>query len=144
MATDVTQFMQELDGGVFEAKLSAILSDVAAATVDNHAKGKVVVELSFSPVAGGGARVNCAHKLTYVQATRNGEIKETTKTPKQKEQFNRMRATLKKIAKGYQTPDQIRRGAEKQYGLDADEAVGYAYENIQADAASAVKGVRAA
>ena len=65
-------------------------------------------------------------------------------TPKQKEQFNIMRATLKKIATGYQTPDQLRRNAEREYGLDASEAIEYAYENIQQDAKRAVSGVREA
>ena len=65
-------------------------------------------------------------------------------TPKQKEQFNRMRATLKRIAIGYQTPDQLRRGAEREYGIAADEAIEYAYENIQQEAKRAVAGVREA
>lgn len=64
-------------------------------------------------------------------------------TPKQKEQFNLMRETLKKIASGYQTPDQLRRDSEKEYGLEFEEAIEYAYENIQCEAKSAVKGVRA-
>ena len=65
-------------------------------------------------------------------------------TPKQKEQFNRMRSTLKRIATGYETPAQIRRGSEGQYGLDAGEAVEMAYENIQHEAKRAVAGVREA
>ena len=65
-------------------------------------------------------------------------------TPKQKEQFNRMRSTLKRIASDYQTPQQLRRNAEKQYGLDADEAIEFAYENIQQEAKNAVAGVREA
>ena len=65
-------------------------------------------------------------------------------TPKQKEQFNKMRSTLKRIATGYQTPDQLRRDAGRGYGLEAEEAIGYAYENIQAEAANAVRGVREA
>ena len=65
-------------------------------------------------------------------------------TPKQQEQFNRMRATLKLIATGYQTPDQLRRGAEREYGIAADEAIEYAYENIQQEARRAVAGVREA
>lgn len=55
-------------------------------------------------------------------------------TPKQREQFNRMRAALKRIATGYQTPEQLRRGAEREYGLGASEAIEYAYENIQQEA----------
>ncbi len=65
-------------------------------------------------------------------------------TPKQQEQFNNMRATLKRIATGYKTPEQLRRGAEREYGIAADEAIEYAYENIQQEAKNAVKGVREA
>lgn len=61
-------------------------------------------------------------------------------TPKQKEQFNRMRATLKRIATGYMTPAQIQR--DKEAGLDYEEYLEYAYENIQAEAKAACKGVR--
>lgn len=64
-------------------------------------------------------------------------------TPKQKEQFNRMRETLKRIAKNYQTPDYLRRMSERQYGLDYEEALEMAYENIQSEAAAVIKGVRA-
>lgn len=64
-------------------------------------------------------------------------------TPKQREQFNKMRDTLKRIASGYQTPAQIRRDSEKDYGLPFDEAIEYAYENIQAEARAASKGVQA-
>jgi hypothetical protein len=65
-------------------------------------------------------------------------------TPKQKEQFNRMRSTLKRIATGYQTPAQLCRSAAREYGLDAREAIEYAYENLQQEARNAVKGVREA
>ena len=65
-------------------------------------------------------------------------------TPKQQEQFNRMRSTLKRIATGYQTPAQLRRNSEREDGLDADEAIEYAYENIQQEARLAVRGVREA
>lgn len=49
---------------------------------------------------------------------------------------------LKQIAKGYQTPAQLRRSAEREYGIDAGEAIEMAYENIQELAARAIKGVR--
>ena len=42
-----------------------------------------------------------------------------------------------------QTPKQLRRDSEKDWGLDYDEALEMAYENIQNDAATAVKGIRA-
>lgn len=61
-------------------------------------------------------------------------------TTKQKEQFNRMRATLKRISTGYMTPAQIQR--DKEAGLDYEEYLEYAYENIQAEAKAACKGVK--
>jgi hypothetical protein len=49
---------------------------------------------------------------------------------------------LRAIAKGYQTPAQLRRNSVREYGLEYDEAIEYAYENIQLIAARAIKGVR--
>lgn len=54
----------------------------------------------------------------------------------------RLYDALRVIAKGYQTPDQIRRNAEREYGCDGTEAIEMAYENIQQLAANAVRGVR--
>ncbi|KVF22901.1 hypothetical protein WJ06_10100 [Burkholderia cepacia] len=50
---------------------------------------------------------------------------------------------MKLIAKAYQTPAQIRRNSEKKYGLPYEEALEYAYENIQQEARNAIRGVRA-
>lgn len=63
-------------------------------------------------------------------------------TKKQQLQFNTMYLTLRRISKVYQTPDRLRRNSEKQYGLEYEEALEMAYENIQNDASFAVKGVR--
>lgn len=49
---------------------------------------------------------------------------------------------LKRIARNYQTPDELRRSARRDYGLEFDEALEMTYENIQADAARAIKGKR--
>lgn len=49
---------------------------------------------------------------------------------------------LKKIAKAYQTTDQLRRNSEREYGLAFEEALEMAYENIQAEAANATRGKR--
>ncbi len=49
---------------------------------------------------------------------------------------------LKRIAKGYQTPEQIRRNAEVEYGLDAEEATEMAYDNVRWEAERAIKGKR--
>lgn len=60
---------------------------------------------------------------------------------KQLVQARRMYDALKRIA-AYQSPDQLRRGAQKQYGLDADEAIEYAYENVLFEAKVVLKGAR--
>ncbi len=50
---------------------------------------------------------------------------------------------LKRIAKGYQSAEQVQRRAWKDWGLDSPgEALEMAYENIQAEAARAIKGKR--
>ena len=58
------------------------------------------------------------------------------------EQQQRMFDTLKRIARDYATPDQLRRSAERDYGLDYEECLEMVYENIQSEAKAAVKGVR--
>lgn len=63
-------------------------------------------------------------------------------TEKQANQFNYMLHTLRKISKAYQTPAQLRRGSEKEYGLDYEECLEMAYENIQGEASFAVKGIK--
>jgi uncharacterized protein (UPF0147 family) len=63
-------------------------------------------------------------------------------TKKQIQQFNAMLKALKKISKDYQTPSQLRKNADKQYGLGYEEAIEMSYENIQSEAAFASKGVK--
>ena len=53
----------------------------------------------------------------------------------------RLYDALKRIAQ-YQSPDQLRRSSMKQYGLEADEAIEYAYENVLSEAKAAIKGMR--
>lgn len=53
----------------------------------------------------------------------------------------RLLAALRRIA-SYQTPEKLRRCSQKQYGLPPEEAIEYAYENVLAEAAAAIKGVR--
>lgn len=48
---------------------------------------------------------------------------------------------LKRIA-AYDPPERIRRNSQRDYGLDADEAIEYAYENVIGEAKHATKGVR--
>jgi hypothetical protein len=53
----------------------------------------------------------------------------------------KLHAALKRIA-AYQTPAQIRRSADRDYGLHYEEALEMAYDNIQHEAKLAIKGVR--
>jgi len=64
-------------------------------------------------------------------------------TDKQVEQFNFMLSVLRRIARDYQTPEQLRANCERQYGLEFKDALEMAYDNIQADAEATIKGVRA-
>jgi hypothetical protein len=52
-------------------------------------------------------------------------------TNKQKQQFNTMLSALKMISKGYQTPAQLRKESQGDFGLDYEEALEMSYENIQ-------------
>lgn len=58
------------------------------------------------------------------------------------QQIIKMYAALERIAKGYQTPDQLRRNSEKDWGVSYEESLEMAYENLQAEAKAAIKGVR--
>lgn len=74
-ATDVGEFITDLDGGQFDRLLSVALSQVAAGTVDNDGKGEVNVKFSFIKVAG-SHQVTCAHKLTFTRPTADGKASE--------------------------------------------------------------------
>jgi len=50
--------------------------------------------------------------------------------------------TLKRIAKGYMTTEQLERRAEKEYGVTYHEALEMSYDNIQGAAADAIRGKR--
>lgn len=53
----------------------------------------------------------------------------------------RFHQALKRIRQ-YMTPAQLRRAAEKQYGLDHAEALEMAYENVIEEAKAALRGYR--
>ena len=48
---------------------------------------------------------------------------------------------LKRIA-AYTPPEKLRKNSERVYGLEAEEAIEMAYENVIQEAKNAVKGVR--
>lgn len=49
---------------------------------------------------------------------------------------------LKRIAKDYDAPSRLHKTAEDRYGISGEEAIEMAYENVKADAARAIKGLR--
>jgi hypothetical protein len=52
------------------------------------------------------------------------------------------RATLERIARGYQTPAQLRRSVGRDCGLNYEEGLEMAYENIQQEARNVLKRFR--
>jgi hypothetical protein len=54
--------------------------------------------------------------------------------------FIKMYEALKEIAR-YQTPEQLQRDSKKDWGLDYEESLAMAYDNIQQTAKDAVKGI---
>jgi hypothetical protein len=82
MSTKVDQFIADLDGGVFEEKLSAILSDVAASVIDHGKKGTVSITLDIKQI-GSSHQVQIDHVLKYKRPTSKGSISEdnSTSTP---------------------------------------------------------------
>lgn len=74
-ATDVSEFITDLDGGMFERKLSVALSEVAAKVVDTDKSGDVQLKFSFKRIPG-TTQVHVAHTLKYVKPTEDGRLTE--------------------------------------------------------------------
>jgi hypothetical protein len=53
--------------------------------------------------------------------------------------WNLMLGVLSRIAHEYYSPDQLRNESMELYGLDYEEALEMAYDNIQADAKATIK-----
>jgi len=82
MPTKVSKFVEDLDGGVFEEKLSQILSDVAGAVIDQGKLGKVNISFTIRQI-GSSHQVQVDHTLKYQRPTARGSMSEdnTTSTP---------------------------------------------------------------
>lgn len=82
MPTKIEQFFADLDGGVFEQKLSAILSDVAGAVIDHKKQGEVEIKLIMKQIPN-SHQVQIEHKLKYKRPTLRGTSSEdeSTSTP---------------------------------------------------------------
>ena len=74
-ATDVPEFISDLDGGTFEHMLSTALSQTAAAVVDFDKKGQVVITLDMERIAG-THQVRVGHRLKFTRPTGLGKSSE--------------------------------------------------------------------
>lgn len=61
---------------------------------------------------------------------------------KQAIKYNQMLGALKTIANSYQTTNQLRKSSKGKFGLDYEEALEMAYENIQNVAKMAIRGLQ--
>ena len=74
-ATDVGEFITDLDGGMFDRKLSMALSQVAAAVVDNDKAGEVNLKFAFKKIPG-THQVHVSHTMKFVRPTTDGKAGE--------------------------------------------------------------------
>lgn len=76
-ATDVPEFITDLDGGVFERILSQALSEVAAAAVDHGKVGEVNIKFKIERIAG-TTQVRLQHDVKFKRPTSLGSASEET------------------------------------------------------------------
>lgn len=74
-ATDIEEFVTDLDGGQFARKLSIAVSRCAAAAVDKDKTAEVVIKLKFQKIQG-TQQVHCHHGLKFVHPTEDGKSSE--------------------------------------------------------------------
>ena len=75
-ATDISEFITDLDGGQFDRKLSIALSQAAAASVDNQKEATVTVKFKLKPI-GGSHMAHVDHTLEFKKPTESGSTSET-------------------------------------------------------------------
>lgn len=71
-ATDVQEFITDLDGGQFERALSVAISQVAAGCVDREKPGEVIVKLKVTPFKG-THQVTVDSELKFTRPTMQGK-----------------------------------------------------------------------
>ena len=77
--TEINQFLNDMDGGVFSERIGRILSEVAAGVMDNAKAGKVVLTFDIKRVEG-TYQVAIDHDISYKRPTAHGAIQESNKT----------------------------------------------------------------
>lgn len=77
--TDVTQFLQDLDGSVFAEKISYALSEIAGGVIDHGKAGKLTLTFDIKQL-GNANKVLVKHKIGYTVPTQKGKITEEETT----------------------------------------------------------------
>ena len=77
--TDLPEFVNDLDGGVFAEKVARALSDVAAGVIDHDDKGELTLKFKLQRV-GNSYRVGIKHQLTYKVPEANGSYSQNNET----------------------------------------------------------------
>lgn len=80
--TDITEFIGELDAGIFAEKLSTEISNMAMAVVQHGRPGKLTISLDMKQI-GHHHQVNVTHKMVATRPTLRGKKTEedVTETP---------------------------------------------------------------
>ncbi len=73
--TDISDFMNSLNAGVFARQVGAALSEAGAGVVDHGKKGKVVISFELARI-GESNQVKVNHKLDYLVPTKRGSRRE--------------------------------------------------------------------
>lgn len=104
-ATDVAEFITDLDGGQFDRMLSIALSQVAAGVVDNKKTGEVNIKLAFKLIPG-TSQVSCEHSLSFKRPTADGKAGEdaTRRTVMHVGKFGKLTLTPENQLKMFDTP----------------------------------------
>lgn len=76
-ATDVGEFITDLDGGMFDRMLSIALSQTAAAVIDHEKVGEVTIKFKMSKIAG-TQQLRLAHDIKFSKPTSMGRSSEET------------------------------------------------------------------
>lgn len=77
--TDLPEFINDLDGGVFAEKVSRALSDVAAGVIDHNKAGDVTLKFKIERI-GNSYRVGIKHQLNYKVPEANGSYSQENTT----------------------------------------------------------------
>lgn len=78
----LTSLLEDLDAGVFQAKIAAALKEAAIGTNAHRRKGTVTVTFTMEPI-GDSSQIKCTHALKAITPTAKGKItvENTTNTP---------------------------------------------------------------